>query len=704
MKTRNIYIRSIAVAIIIFAFSHTLSGQTSLKKAQSFKASYEYAEAIDLYKEYFKLNSPTIEDARDMAECYMMLRDTKSAEPWLSKVISFEGFQAMDVLNYANVLKSNGNYEEAILKYKQYSEINPEMKEKADGLILSCKNSLDWIADPAYFNVTNATAFNTPYSEIGLITFKDGYIISSNRILDGGMLSKKQLDGCSGDAYFKLYYVPTINSSMNLTDPINIDNNSVGISNYGMSAPSGSLLDFNSYPEYDDSQLMDPVLITSLNNDYHNALCTFDKSTNTIYFTRTKTRIVRIRPVNSDPTSWYNFSVDKKYTNFLEIYSSHYQNSKWLDVTAFQYNKPTEYSIGHPAISPDGQVLYFVSDMPGGYGETDIYYSSKQSDGSWGPPKNAGAQINTEGEESYPHLDSAGTLYFSSDGHLGMGGLDIYSAAGSKDNWEEPVNLKYPINSSKDDFSVYFTDPGKSGYFASNRDGGKGDDDIYYFSPEPISKLILAGVVKQRLEDNSIEILKDASIKMDDKTTNVTGTLVSNDDGKFYATLECNSAYDFTATKDGYFIQSKSLETTICKTRHDTVFVDLVLDKIILNKSIVLENIYYDFDKWNIRSDAAIELDKLVDMLKRNPDIKIELGSHTDCRGSSAYNEKLSQKRAESAVAYIISQGIDKGRITAKGYGESVPVNTCIDGSNCTEEQYQLNRRTEFKVTAIMKK
>ncbi|HNW99280.1 MAG TPA: OmpA family protein [Bacteroidales bacterium] len=704
MKTRDIYIRSIAVAITIFAFSFSLSAQTSLQKAKSLMASHEYSQAIDSYKEYFKTNPPTIENAREMAECYMMLRDTKSVEVWLSKVTSFDGFTANDVLNYANVLKSNSKYEEAMLQYKRYSEINPKMKDKADDLILSCKNSLEWIADPAYFNVINAKAFNSTYSEFGLITFNDGYIISSDRFITGSTLSEKQTDGCSGNAYFKLYYIPTESSSLNSPDSVYNQNNAEGISKTGMSASPDFIPFVSSYPEYNNIQLMDPVLISGLNDEYHNALCTFDKTTNTIYFTRAKKRRINERPINSDPTSWFNYAIEKKYTNFLEIYSAHYQNDKWFDIKPFQYNKASEYSIGHPAISPDGQVLYFASDMPGGYGKTDIYYSSKQSDGSWSKPMNAGDKINTEGEESYPYVDSEGMLYFSSDGHPGMGGLDIFSSSGSKDNWEQPVNLKYPINSAKDDFSVFYTDPGKSGYFASNRDGGKGEDDIYYFIPEPITKLILAGVVKQRLEDNSIEVLKEANIKMDNKTTNATGILTSNNDGKFYANLECNSAYDLTATKTGYFMQSKSLATTVCKTRNDTVFVDLLLDKIVLNKSIVLENIYYDFDKWNIRSDAALELDKLVDLLKRNPDIKIELGSHTDCRGSNAYNEKLSQKRAESAVAYIISQGINKDRITAKGYGESVPVNSCIDGVKCAEEQYQLNRRTEFKVTDIIKK
>ena len=703
MKTRDIYIRLIAAAITIFACNQSLSGQTSLQKAQTLKANYEYALAIDSYKDYFKTNSPTIENAREMAECYMILRDTKSAEIWLLKVISFDGYTAKDVLNYADVLKSNGKYEDAEIQYKNYSAINPEMKDKADSLILSCQKSMEWMADPAYFITTNAAAFNTPYSDLGLITFKDGYIISSDRITDRTKLSKDQLDGCSGNAYFKLYHIPTVNSVMNLSDSANNYNSVTGVSNSGIEGSSALLQNFNLGPEYVNGQLLDPVLIPNLNNEYHNALCTFDNSDNTIYFTRTKMRTVKKRPVNSDPTSWYDHSTAGTFTNFLEIYSAHYQNGRWLDVKPFEYNKPTEYSVGHPAISPDGKVLYFASDMPGGYGETDIYYCSKQADGKWGVPKNAGSLVNTEGEESYPYVDSTGTLYFSSDGHIGMGGLDIFSAEGSKDEWEQPVNLKYPINSPKDDFSVYFTISGKSGYFSSNRDGGKGNDDIYYFVPEPITTLILAGVVKQRLEDNSIEILKEANIKMEDKTANVTGMLVSNEAGKFYAKLECNSTYDLTATKDGYFTQSKSFETT-CKTRNDTVFVDMILDKIIINKPIVLENIYYDFDKWNIRNDAKIELDKLVDLLKRNPGIKIELGSHTDCRGSSAYNEKLSQKRAESAVEYIITQGIDKNRITAKGYGEKVPVNNCVDGVKCSEEQYQLNRRTEFKVTEILKK
>ena len=413
------------------------------------------------------------------------------------------------------------------------------------------------------------------------------------------------------------------------------------------------------------------------------------------------------RPMNADPTSWYDYSSFKDYTNRWEIYSARYNNGKWQDLKAFAYNNPDKYSVGHPALSIDGNILYFASDMPGGYGGTDIYFSIKQKDGSWSVPKNAGSKINTAGKEAFPTIDKEGTLYFSSDGLPGMGGFDIFSSTGSKDEWSDPVNLKYPMNSPKDDFYVYFTETGKSGYFSSNRDGGKGEDDIYYFSPTPrpipeVPKtLVIAGIVKEKNEDNSTSILKGANIKIDDMTSNALVSLVSNEQGKFYSKADCGDAYEIIASKDEYFTKSKSIKAT-CTTLHDTVFVELILDKIIINKPIVLKNIYYDFDKWNIRSDAAFELDKLVTILNDNPQIKIELGSHTDCRGSNEYNQVLSQKRAESAVAYIISKGIDVGRITARGYGESVPVNKCVDGVSCTEDEYQLNRRTEFKVTGYI--
>ncbi|MEI7846205.1 MAG: OmpA family protein, partial [Chloroflexota bacterium] len=320
-------------------------------------------------------------------------------------------------------------------------------------------------------------------------------------------------------------------------------------------------------------------------------------------------------------------------THLLKIFTSTLKEGKWVVPQPFFLNND-QYSVGHPALSPDGATLYFVSDMPGGYGETDIYVCQRTGD-TWSPAVNLGATVNTPGKEMFPFIAANGDLYFSSDGLPGFGGLDLFVTRKGEKGWGVPRNLGQPINSSFDDFSIAISSA-ENGLFSSNRPGGKGSDDIYGFYkivPEPV-------------------IPAPPPI----------------------ATL-------YTG-----------IPTPPAK-RTDTLVPD---------KPYRLENIFYDFDKWNIRDDAKPALDNLVSLMKKFP-ISVELSSHTDCRGSETYNLELSQKRAESAVRYIISQGIAPNRITAKGYGKSRPANSCncLPGSGCTEAEHQFNRRTEFMVTKI---
>jgi outer membrane protein OmpA-like peptidoglycan-associated protein len=753
MKT-ILNIRILPVLIIMLMFSTINSySQTKLEKGKSLMSSFDYSKALLMFNDYFVTAQPTIENARDMVECYTNTSDVKNAALWQKKVVAFDQHTADDVLLYAKLLMSLGEYDLAIEQFNNYSSMQPTGSEKASEWISACNNAIAWIQDPAYVTVTNVSSVNSKYSEFGLIQFNDEYIVTSDRKISGQSYSAEDLTGWTGDPYYKLSYVKK--------------------SDKGDFSSSLSTID-------------------GLNNNYHNGPAVYNYDTKTIYFTRTKMVKVSKHPVNSDPTSWYDHSTAGEWVNRLEIYSSKYANGKWTTPTSFQYNKPDEYSIGHPTLSPDGETIYFVSDMPGGYGSSDIYYCDLKDDGSWSAPQNAGSTINTEGKEVFPFVDDNGTLYYSSDGLAGMGGLDIFSATGSKNSWSEPVNLKYPINSSKDDFSINFTKSGEEGYFASNRDGGAGSDDIYSFTPEIRSVVLvgttnerladdklallkgvsialnnttsgnkiiltsdengkfistldcgasyevngslegyiddskdfstlcksrsdtvfvdldldkkmiyLVGITKEKLKDNSLASLSGVRIMLDNASTGATVSMISDENGKFTSYLDCGMDYTVSGTLEGYFAQSADF-ATVCKTRSDTVYVELDLDKIVVNKPIVLKNIYYDFDKWNIRSDAAIELDKLVKILVDNPTIKVELGSHTDCRGTNEYNEVLSQKRAESAVEYIISKGISSDRITAKGYGESIPVNKCVDGVSCTEDEYQMDRRTEFKVTGFI--
>lgn len=660
MKTQHPPAIFLALLIACMIIGLKSPAQNNLQKAQDLMAVYDYPKAIDMYTTHFKANTPGVTDLRNLADCYLKINETKPALECMTKVVSSGSATAGDVLLYASLLKTEGRYAEAIDQYESYKEMVPEKSEATDLLIHACEQSMQWIANPEYFDVTNLANINTENSDFGLFPANDGFLLTSDRKNLSTGNSAEELYNWTGNPYLKAYYIPANESKQ----------------------PEGAI-----------------KIVNDLNYKYHNSPGVYNWKDNLIYFTRTKMVRVKKKPINPDPTSWYDRSTAADYTNRLEIFTAKYKNGNWSDITAFEYNRAEDYSVGHPAISPDGKVLYFVSDMPGGYGETDIYYCLKRYDKSWSAPKNAGPIINTPGKEVFPYMDGEGTLYFSSDGQAGMGGLDIFSAQGSKDKWLIPENLRSPINSSKDDFSIYYTETGKSGYLSSNRDGGKGNDDIYRFVASPPVNLILAIVTKELFDDNSTAVLKNVNLDISNTADNSPLPFISGIPGYFYAIAGCNEEYEISGSVDGFFASSQTVKTA-CVTKHDTVFVELLFKRIVINKPIVLRNIYYDFDKWNIRPDAAIELDKLVTLLVDNPDIKIELGSHTDCRGSDEYNRVLSQKRAESAVNYIVSKGIDKNRITAKGYGESVLVNQCSNNVECTDEEHQMNRRTEFKVTS----
>lgn len=661
MKTTYNLVKCIVIIITCFVCSVQASAQNNLQKAQDMMAVYEYPKAIDMYNSHFKAHAPGITDLRNLAECYININDTKSAMESMSKVVMMDNATPLDVLTYAALLKSEGNYPEAIIQYQRYKVMVPQEGQKTDMQISSCEMAAEWIAHPEYIDVFNMNDLNSENSDFGLVPVDKGYLLTSDRKYGATVHTPGEIYGWTGKPYLKLYYVPVDDKNM----------------------PTGAI---------------EPV--SELNYKYHNGPGIFDTKDNMIYFTRTKMVRVKKKPINPDPTSWYDHSTAADYTNRLEIYSAKYKNGKWFEEKAFMYNNADDYSVGHPAISPDGTIMYFVSDMPGGYGESDIYYSMKRADNEWSQPQNAGSIINSPGKEVFPYVDAEGTLFFSSDGHPGMGGLDIFTSKGSRDDWSAPENLKAPLNSPKDDFSIYYTETGKAGYFSSNRYGGNGSDDLYSFVASPPVNLILAIATKERFDDNTTGVLTGVNLEITSTSENNLLPFISGAPGTYYATAKCKDEYELMGMRDGYFSSSLTTKMPECITKQDTVFVDLLFTKIIINKPIVLRNIYYDFDKWNIRPDAAIELDKLVKILVDNPEISIELGSHTDCRGSDKYNEKLSQKRAESAVNYIVSMGIDKKRITAKGYGEYVLINKCSNGVECTEEEHQMNRRTEFKVTS----
>ena len=660
MKTKYTITNIFAVILIAILTTGTSFGQRKLVKARELKEEYQYSNALAMFTEHFKSSTPKkAEDIRDIAHCYLMMNDIESAQQWLSRINTMNVYSPVEMFNYANALKSAGDYDNAIAQYRRYADLFPERSAKLPDWIESCKEAKVWIEKPLAFSIENVENINSENSDFGLIPFKNEFIFSSDRVLSNKEYSSQEIFGWTGNPYLKIFSIKKVDEEITSYKPVPVD---------------------------------------GINSTFHNGPGVFDPSTDRIYYTLTKMQKVESLPTNSDPTSFEDFSNPDQYINRLEIYSARLDNNKWVDIKPFEYNNSEKYSVGHPCITEDGNIIYFASNMPGGYGNSDIYYCVRMPNSKWSEPVNAGPTINTEGKEVFPVLDQNGTLYFSSDGQKGMGGLDIFETQGSKNQWTQPENLKYPINSPKDDFLPYFTNPGISGYLSSNRDGGKGLDDIYYFSKE----MTIVVSTKARLKDNVIIPLEDVNLNFDELLKDKKSDFKTDDEGFFTKQANCNTVLKITGTKEGYLSQSKAFQGT-CTNKNDTMFVDLILDKIEENRSYVLENIYYDFDKWNIRPDAAIELDKLIKILNDYPNIDIELGSHTDARGTNKYNENLSQKRAESAVAYIISKGIEKRRITAKGYGENKLRNNCSDGISCTDDEHQLNRRTEFTVTKINK-
>ncbi|MFM7078208.1 MAG: OmpA family protein, partial [Bacteroidota bacterium] len=412
-----------------------------------------------------------------------------------------------------------------------------------------------------------------------------------------------------------------------------------------------------------------------LRSEYNDGPVAFGPKGDEMFLTRNNSKL----PFRNDKTSR------------LKIIFSKLVDGKWSDPIDLPFNR-AQYNTAHACLSQDGKRLYFSSDMPGGNGGMDLYYADR--DGLvWSEPVNLGKKINTAGNDVFPYIAPDGKLYFSSDGWPGLGGLDVFKVQ-LENQTENPVNAGYPINTHKDDFGIWISADQTQGFISSNRKGGKGDDDIW--SIDFVNKITIYGIVAEK---ETLIPIPNATVYLKDSLGNVVGTDVTDEQGGYSIKGDFNMNYVVSTNPDGYFAGSESFSTI--GVTNDSIRVDILLEKIVINKPIVLENIYYDFDKWNIRPDAAIELDKLVKILKDNPTIVIELGSHTDSRASDAYNIILSDRRAKSAVEYIVKiGGIDASRITGKGYGETVLVNRCKNNIPCTAAEHQQNRRTEFKVAS----
>ncbi|QCX37792.1 hypothetical protein FF125_04830 [Aureibaculum algae] len=427
-----------------------------------------------------------------------------------------------------------------------------------------------------------------------------------------------------------------------------------------------------------------------VNRKQHEASVTFTKDLKTVYFS-----------ANNYDAKGKSVKSSKGIDNIQLYKASVGADGAWTDVKKLDFNSD-EFQTGLPSLTVDEKKLYFVSDRPGSIGKTDIWVVDVNEDGTYSEPENLGSEVNTEEREMFPHIDGDNVLYFSSNGHAGFGNLDLFASKIYDHTISEPINLGEPLNSPKDDFAYILRDE-TQGYFSSNRKEGKGDDDIYSFKVD--EKLFIEclqtvkGVVRDKVTQ---ELLPGALVSILDSDGNQLQITAATEDTAAYTfDVPCDSEYTLVTVNDGYL--KLDLEVSTVNDLNAPAIVQnvdlepefkLVGDEVLVNINVI----YFDFDKHNIRKDAAEELDKVVEVLNKYPDLRIHSASHTDSRGPKGYNQKLSERRAKSTVEYMIAKGIDPSRLTYEGLGESQLTNKCADGVNCSSAEHQLNRRTNFTV------
>jgi outer membrane protein OmpA-like peptidoglycan-associated protein len=646
MKFKKVFFFVFCANIFTYLLMPQNLKSDDLGKANKYYEKYDYQFAIEIYEKLME-KKPSLEVAQKLANSYKFTNKIDAAEKAYAKVLTYPNFDPSHYINYADVLKQNGKFKEAKRNYLLYAERIPARSDYAMKLAQSCDLAEEWLSQPdPEMLLQNEVSFNTENSDFSPIPSKNGFLFVSDRwfVKSAEKKDKKEaVYGWTGNPFFKIY---------------ELEKNESG--NVKLS-----------------------LLPSEINDSYHNGPATISEDGETIYFTR---------------VGVYNKKKSKSNIEKKTIFYSTKKNGIWGAAIPFPFNNSSAYSVQHPALSQDGKILYFSSDMPGGYGGMDLYYAEK-TDTGWSKPVNCGALINSIEDDVFPYVRKDGTLYFSSRGHTTIGGLDIFSSNGSKSTWTEPLNLKAPLNSTRDDFGVYFFDDNLSGYISSNRQGGKGADDIYKFTKKV--KEITFAIDGKVLDKNDGKALGGLKIYLINKTTGEETTTLSGDDGSFKFNLEKETDYivrgdldKFFARQEGNISTKGANETTVFNVKFE---VQKGEDAFLVR----LNNIYYDFDKSIIRKDAEPELDKVIAFMESTPQVQVELRSHTDARGSAAYNLKLSERRAISAKDYILKRGVEGARLSAKGFGETQLLNQCKDGVKCGKELHELNRRTEFKVVKV---
>lgn len=637
--------KNLLITLFIFLFSQQLVlAQSNLKRANSLFEKRAYLKAAELYLAEKKKNQEIYEK---LGDCYYFNTSMDKAATYYKLLLTSyeEDVDATYFYRYAQALKGIEKFDEADSWEDKYYQKKGKTNRRKEKTTAFFAEYNKGEKHPFQVHKLN---INTGASEFGAAFYGNVLVFASSR----------------GD---------------------------------------GDIYDWNNKPyldlykaEIDESKDLINVrpFSSSITTKMHESNAIFTKDGNTMYFTRNNF-------INGKKGK------DSNKISHLKIYKAHLIEGVWADISELPFNSD-DYSVEHPALSSDEKKLYFASDMPGSIGSFDLFVVDIFDNGSYGSPKNLGPHINTEFREQFPFVSDSNILYFASDGHFGLGGLDVYKSKIHEDgNVSNAINLGNKLNSNLDDFAFIIDDETATGYFSSNRKKGKGDDDIYKFTKKGIYQLY--GIA---LDKHTFKPIPETKVLLADEKLDTLAFKIVGQDARYSFKIEGNKTYTLRGEKELYVPYEITFSTDSIGNPDQNILMLLELyseskQEIIVKhgkKQIRHEPVYFDLNSSYLRKDAQLELITVVDVMNKYPDLIIICGSHTDSRATDDYNMWLSERRAKRTVDYIISRGISPDRITAKGYGETQIINECTEGVKCHEYQHQQNRRTEFVIVDAITK
>jgi outer membrane protein OmpA-like peptidoglycan-associated protein/tetratricopeptide (TPR) repeat protein len=644
-----------SLVILFFSITAGFGQKVALKMADKEFTNYAYFEAREIYEKVAKKGYKSVELFSKLGDSYYFNAQLPEAANYYGQLFELNETVAPEYYyRYSQCLKSLGDYTKANEYMDKFSKLsgNDERAKK----YASQRNYLDEIKKNSGKYKIEDAGVNTQFYDFGAAMYKNSLVFASSRDT-GGVSNKKH--SWTNQSFTNLY-AAEINEQ-------------------------GILQNAEAFSK-------------KINSLYNESSPVFTKDGSRMYFTRNNYLGGKLK-------------ADAKKTTLLKIYTAVNNNGNWEDIKELPFNS-NDYSVAHPALSPDGKYLYFASDMPGGKGLSDLYKVKINGDDTFGAPENLGTKINTEGRETFPFIADDNVLYFASDAHPGLGGLDVFATSlKGEDSLSKIVNLGEPLNSKMDDFALLIDSKSKVGFFTSNREGGKGADDIYKLKEVKPVVLEVKHAIVGTVTETGAKAVAGAMMILFDKNNKQVAKVATDADGKYrFDKVNLASGYSVRMESDEFETAEKN---TLTGDKDGETVVDFEVARKVkkiqvgddLAKIFKIEIIYFDLDKSFIRPDAAIDLAKIVEVMKQNPTMKVDVRSHTDCRQTADYNAKLSDRRAKATIAWMVEQGIAKDRLTGKGYGESQLVNDCgcepTNASTCTEEEHQKNRRSEFIILSL---